>query len=156
LAAEERARTGAAPSPGASSRLSGVLAAFAAATGMPAPELEAATAGLTAEMTAPAVPASATAPSAPQETSSAPAALERRRSSRLSARASTNNSNAESNVQASSSNASSSLSAQSAPTPPPAAEYVACLPSCVFWLTYSDRSSGRSRLREEDDPEVRA
>lgn len=119
LAAEERTRTGAAPSPGASSRLNGVLAAFAAATGMPVPDLEAAAAGLTAELVAGTAEATASAPATPQEQSTAPAGPERRRSSRLSARASAVSTPAESNVPIPS---TSAVTSQVAQTPPVAAE----------------------------------
>lgn len=94
LAAEERSRGSPLATSGtASSRLSGVLAAFAAATGMPASEFEAAVPNLANALSASA-PSSLAGPSRLSEagaaaTSSADSA--RRRSTRLSARASTSN-----------------------------------------------------------------
>lgn len=92
IAADERSRGGSAVSPGtASSRLSGVLAAFAAATGMPASEFEASVPNLANALSASA-PSSLAGPSRLRESAStAGPASGRRRSTRLSARASTSN-----------------------------------------------------------------
>lgn len=92
IAAEERSRGGAAASPGnASSRLSGVLAAFAAATGMPPSEFEASVPNLANALSASA-PSSLAGPSQLREPAENPGSnAGRRRSTRLSARASTSN-----------------------------------------------------------------
>ena len=87
IAAEERARSSSASSQGtgasASSRLSGVLAAFAAATGMPSSDIEAATSALAESMSDNSVSVNP----AFSSTSRPAAQPARRRSSRLSARA---------------------------------------------------------------------
>lgn len=92
LAAEERSRGSPLASPGtASSRLSGVLAAFAAATGMPASDFEASVPNLANALSASA-PSSLAGPSRLRETAQSSATgTGRRRSTRLSARASTSN-----------------------------------------------------------------
>lgn len=91
MAAEERSRGSPLASPGsASSRLSGVLAAFAAATGMPPSDFEASMPNLANALSASA-PSSLAGPSRIGDTSSAGAGSGRRRSTRLSARASTSN-----------------------------------------------------------------
>ena len=90
LAAEERAKSGSrATTPGlagagsANSRLSGVLAALAAASGLPAPDLEGSAAAF-AEALSGSAPDAGTAGSAAASRPAPP--VERRRSSRLSAR----------------------------------------------------------------------
>jgi len=94
LAAEERSRGSPLATSGtASSRLSGVLAAFAAATGMPASEFEASVPNLANALSASA-PSSLAGPSRLREAEAAAASSTdsgRRRSTRLSARASTSN-----------------------------------------------------------------
>lgn len=95
LAAEERSRGGSlTTSASASSRLSGVLAAFAAATGMPASEFEASVPNLANALSASA-PSSLAGPSRLREGEAAAGSSTtdggRRRSTRLSARASTSN-----------------------------------------------------------------
>lgn len=92
IAADERSRGASTASPGtASSRLSGVLAAFAAATGMPPSEFEASVPNLANALSASA-PSSLAGPSRRRESAASAAAdTSRRRSTRLSARASTSN-----------------------------------------------------------------
>lgn len=104
IAAEERSKHSPAPSPGmnssASSRLTGVLAAFAAATGMPSPDVESATAALADSSTN---ESSSTAAPGSSSTSRPSAQPARRRSSRLSARANATNGLAAASPSASSS-----------------------------------------------------
>jgi E3 ubiquitin-protein ligase TRIP12 len=107
MAAEERPRGSPLTTSGsAASRLSGVLAAFAAATGLPAPDFEDPMHGLPSNLAnalSASAPSSLAGPSRLREMldSAASADSGRRRSTRLSARASTSNLPGSSTAQAS-------------------------------------------------------